>query len=185
MGRGVSLTTCQIALTNFYGISYDTARRLCARIQVHERATVSSLTESQITDLSAYLSSPGMIPAASPTPTRASLHGSTPKPPMPENPAELPPSQRPKASMDPLRSIVLESDLRREVLANIAHHRSIGSYVGKRHAGGFPVRGQRTQRNALTARRLNRLERRQYSTTSPSATLLDTLHPLARARFYS
>ena len=139
MCLGISLTMCQIALTNFYGISYDTARRLCARIQVHERATVSSLTESQITDLSAYLSSPGMIPAASPTPTRASLHGSTPKPPMPENPAELPPSQRPKASMDPLRSIVLESDLRREVLANIAHHRSIGSYVGKRHAGGFPA----------------------------------------------
>jgi len=82
--------------------------------------------------------------------------------------------------MDPLRSIVLEGDLRREVLANIAHHRSIGSYVGRRHAGGYPARGQRTQSNALTARRLNRLERRQYSTSS---VLSDVLRPLARMRF--
>ncbi|KAL4402893.1 structural constituent of ribosome [Malassezia pachydermatis] len=169
----------RIALTNFYGISYDTARRLCARIQVHESATVSSLTESQITELSAYLSSPGLIPARTPSPTRSTLTGEMPKPETPSDPSQLPASQRPNASMDPLRSIVIEGDLRRENLANIAHHRSIGSYKGRRHAGGFPVRGQRTQRNGLTARRLNRLERRQYSTTS----LVETLQPLARARF--
>ncbi|AYO41078.1 37S ribosomal protein subunit sws2, mitochondrial [Malassezia restricta CBS 7877] len=170
----------RIALTNFYGISYDTARRLCARIRVHDQATVSSLTETQITELSAYLSSPSMIPAASPSQTRSTLHGSVPPSPASSNPADLPPSQRPKSAMDPLRSIVLEGDLRREVLANIAHHRSIGSYVGRRHAGGYPARGQRTQSNALTARRLNRLERRQYSTSS---VLSDVLRPLARMRF--
>ncbi|CCU99791.1 unnamed protein product [Malassezia sympodialis ATCC 42132] len=169
----------RIALTNFYGISYDTARRICARIQVHERATVGSLTEAQVTELSAYLSSPSLIPARSASPTRANVDGPVPQANASENAADLPPSQRPNSGMDPLRSIRIEGDLRREMLANIAHHRSIGSYVGRRHAGGFPVRGQRTQRNALTARRLNRLERRQFSTAS----LVDTLRPLARARF--
>lgn len=48
--------------------------------------------------------------------------------------------------------------------ANIAHHRMVGSYKGRRHAGGLPVRGQRTRRNAQTARKLNRVERRQFGT---------------------
>jgi small subunit ribosomal protein S13 len=42
---------------------------------------------------------------------------------------------------------------------NIAHQRMIGSYVGRRHAMGLPVRGQNTQTNAKTARKLNRVER--------------------------
>lgn len=139
---------------------------------------MTSLTESQITELSAYLSSPGLIPARSAAPTCATLEGKPAKAPEMETP---PPSQRAQASTDPLRSIQIEGDLRREMLANIAHHRSIGSYAGRRHTNGYPVRGQRTQRNALTARRLNRLERRQYSTAAPSLTA--TLAPLARARF--
>ena len=108
--------------------------------------------------------------------------------------ATPPPSQRAQASTDPLRSIKIEGDLRRDMLANIAHHRAIGTYKGRRHANGFPVRGQRTQRNALTARRLNRLERRQLSTATaphaptdaaatPAPSLTDLLAPLARARF--
>lgn len=136
-----------------------------------------SLTEAQITELSAYLSSPGLIPARGASPTRAKIDGAPTKAP---EAAVPPPSQRAQASTDPLRSIRIEGDLRREMLANIAHHRAIGTYAGRRHANGFPVRGQRTQRNALTARRLNRLERRQYS-TAPSLTAM--LAPLARARF--
>ncbi|PKI83470.1 hypothetical protein MVES1_002677 [Malassezia vespertilionis] len=173
----------RIALTTFYGISYETARRVCARIQVHERATVSSLTEEQITSLSAYLSSPGLIPARSNTPTKATVDAPQQRARVSETQdgRDLPPSERPQASADPLRSILIEGDLRRDRLANIAHHRSIGTYKGRRHAGGFPVRGQRTQRNALTARRLNRLERRQYSTGAGPLTML--LAPLANARF--
>jgi len=60
---------------------------------------------------------------------------------------------------DPLRGIRVESELRRQVKANIAHQRMIGSYVGKRHAMGLPVRGQNTQNNAKTAKRLNRVDR--------------------------
>ncbi|KDQ33468.1 hypothetical protein PLEOSDRAFT_22289 [Pleurotus ostreatus PC15] len=47
----------------------------------------------------------------------------------------------------------------REIRENIAHQRMIGSYVGKRHAMHLPVRGQNTQNNAKTAKKLNRLER--------------------------
>ncbi|WFD36515.1 hypothetical protein MCUN1_003398 [Malassezia cuniculi] len=167
----------RIALTYFYGISHATARRICARIGVHERATVSSLTETQVTELSAYLSSPASIPARAPA--RTSPFPGVPPAPQPED--IVPPSQRAHPSSDPLRSIVIEGDLRRQVLADIAHHRSIGTYIGRRHAAGYPVRGQRTQSNARTARRLNRIERRQFST----GRLADALAPLAHARFNS
>ena len=62
---------------------------------------------------------------------------------------------------DPLLGIRLETDLKREMRENIAHQRMIGSYVGRRHAQGLPVRGQNTQNNAKTARKLNRVERRR------------------------
>lgn len=62
---------------------------------------------------------------------------------------------------DPLLGIRLETDLKREMRENIAHQRMIGSYVGRRHAQGLPVRGQNTQNNAHTARKLNRIERRR------------------------
>lgn len=140
---------------------------------------MSSLTEAQITELSAYLSSPGLIPARAPSMTRPSLGAADA--PVPPNDGTVPPSQQANASADPLRSIVIEGDLRREMLGNIAHHRSIGTYRGRRHAGGFPVRGQRTQSNGLTARRLNRLERRQYATGASALTM--ALRPLAATRF--
>lgn len=143
---------------------------------MHERATVSSLTETQVTELSAYLSSPGTIPARAPERTSPFIG----VPPKPQPSGYVPPSQRANPSSDPLRSIVIEGDLRRQVLADIAHHRAIGTYVGRRHAAGYPVHGQRTQSNARTARRLNRIERRQFST---ARTLVDTLAPLARERF--
>ncbi|RIA80942.1 hypothetical protein C1645_701217 [Glomus cerebriforme] len=54
-----------------------------------------------------------------------------------------------------LTNMTLESDLRRQVKNNILHHRAIGDYKGKRHAMGYPVRGQRTRTNAKTARKLN------------------------------
>jgi small subunit ribosomal protein S13 len=62
-------------------------------------------------------------------------------------------------SHDPLRNLKILSELKREVRENIAHQRKIGSYVGLRHSMGLPVRGQNTQSNAKTARKLNRIER--------------------------
>jgi small subunit ribosomal protein S13 len=53
----------------------------------------------------------------------------------------------------------LENDLVRGVRDNIARLRRIGSYRGKRHAAGLPVRGQNTRGNANTARKLNRVDR--------------------------
>ena len=45
---------------------------------------------------------------------------------------------------------VIEGNLRREVQANIARFKEIGSYKGFRHARSLPVRGQRTRTNART-----------------------------------
>jgi len=64
-----------------------------------------------------------------------------------------------KGGNDPLRKLKIETDLRREIRENIAHQRMIGSYIGRRHAMGLPVRGQNTQNNAKTAKKLNRIER--------------------------
>ncbi|KAH9066311.1 mitochondrial 30S ribosomal protein S13 [Lactarius vividus] len=123
------------ALTRFYGISGHTAGRICARLQIHDTCRPSPLS----------------------TPLRA-LPGAqayfaqldAPPPPLPR--------QKTKG-MDPLRWLRIEADLKREMRENIAHQRMIGSYVGKRHAMGLPVRGQNTQTNARTARKLNRVER--------------------------
>ncbi|KAG0357149.1 hypothetical protein BGZ54_000443 [Gamsiella multidivaricata] len=71
-----------------------------------------------------------------------------------------------------LSDMTIESDLRKQIRANIMHHRTIGSYVGRRHAMGLPVRGQNTRNNAKTARRLNgrwiKGEKKEYSTTARS-----------------
>lgn len=64
-----------------------------------------------------------------------------------------------KGYVDPLKFLKIESELRREIRENIAHQRMIGSYVGKRHAMHLPVRGQNTQSNAKTAKKLNQLDR--------------------------
>ena len=44
----------------------------------------------------------------------------------------------------------IEGDLRREVAMNIKRLEEIGSYRGRRHSLGLPVRGQRTKTNART-----------------------------------
>ena len=48
------------------------------------------------------------------------------------------------------RDYRVEGDLRREVQANIRRLIEIGSYRGRRHRQGLPVRGQRTKTNART-----------------------------------
>ena len=47
---------------------------------------------------------------------------------------------------------LVEGDLRREVKMNIKTKMEINSYEGVRHKRKLPVRGQRTNRNAITAR---------------------------------
>lgn len=63
-----------------------------------------------------------------------------------------------------LSSYTIENEARNEMRANIALKRSIGSFTGRRHAMGLPVRGQSTRNNARTAKKLNKLERRNFST---------------------
>jgi len=48
------------------------------------------------------------------------------------------------------QGIRVEGDLRREVQADIRRKIEIGSYQGRRHRMGLPVRGQRTKTNART-----------------------------------
>jgi len=62
-----------------------------------------------------------------------------------------------------LGDYTLENDLARGVRENIARLRRIGSFKGRRHAAGLPVRGQASQTNARTARKLNRVERRYHT----------------------
>ena len=155
---------------------------------------MASLTESQITQLSAYLSSPASIPARKPQPTPptptllASSSTSTPSSAEGGEAVERP-SMETNAALDPLRQIKIEADLKRVLHANITHHRNVGSYRGRRHAAHLPVRGQRTSTNANTAKKLNRLERRGFATyanASPkeeTLSLTELLAPLARRRF--
>jgi small subunit ribosomal protein S13 len=48
------------------------------------------------------------------------------------------------------KEYLVEGDLRREVSMNIKRLIEIGSYRGRRHRSGLPVRGQRTKTNART-----------------------------------
>jgi len=159
------------ALTAFYGIGPSISAKLCARLQIHDKCKIRQLTPAQITGLASFLSSP----ATSPPVPRHPLAAPTFIPPSPATPlSQLKAATKLKTQgksadtavtfastvkSDPLRRIKVESELRREVRENIAHQRMIGSYRGKRHAMGLPVRGQNTQSNAKTARRLNRVER--------------------------
>ena len=47
---------------------------------------------------------------------------------------------------------LVEGDLKREIKMNIKTKMEINSYQGVRHKRKLPVRGQRTNRNAITAR---------------------------------
>ena len=56
--------------------------------------------------------------------------------------------------MDALRTkvgdMMVEGDLRREVMMNIKRLMDLGAYRGLRHRRGLPVRGQQTKTNART-----------------------------------
>lgn len=58
------------------------------------------------------------------------------------------------SDMDRLREqvakLTTEGDLRREVSMNIKRLTDLGTWRGKRHRAGLPVRGQRTRTNART-----------------------------------
>ena len=49
----------------------------------------------------------------------------------------------------------VEGDLRRSVDADIRRKIEIGTYQGRRHRAGLPVRGQRTRTNARTRKGLS------------------------------
>ncbi|WVQ99526.1 hypothetical protein IAU59_006662 [Kwoniella sp. CBS 9459] len=173
----------KIALLTFYGLSHPLASRLLARLSIHSNALVSDLTEPQLTALSAYLSSPSTTPKPIDSELKLSPPGG----------AELATSTafagsastklfggesvsngngkgKGRASQthvvreDPLDELRLETEARRAMQADILHMRQVGSYRGKRHAAGYPVRGQRTQTNASSARKHNRVERRGFAT---------------------
>ncbi|TKA21746.1 hypothetical protein B0A50_08752 [Salinomyces thailandicus] len=59
-----------------------------------------------------------------------------------------------------LSTMTLENDLRRQLQDNIKRLRDMGTYRGRRHAMSLPVRGQKTRSQNMTARKLNRVERR-------------------------
>ncbi|GAB1731238.1 hypothetical protein KC367_g8532 [Hortaea werneckii] len=59
-----------------------------------------------------------------------------------------------------LSTMTLENDLRRQLQENIKRLRDMGTYRGRRHAMSLPVRGQNTRSQIMTARKLNRVERR-------------------------
>jgi small subunit ribosomal protein S13 len=160
----------QYALRSFYGIGEHMAHRICARLQIHDKCKMKDLTPFQITALTSFLSSPSTAPEL----PRYPLAGPDYVPPPPNRSlqdlqnefqaARLAREQKQlergqQAKGDPLKNLKIESELRRVIRENIAHQRMIGSYVGKRHAMHLPVRGQNTQSNAKTARKLNRLER--------------------------
>ncbi len=60
-----------------------------------------------------------------------------------------------EAEIARLRDIIereyrVEGDLKRQIQMNIRRLQEIGSYRGRRHRAGLPVRGQRTSTNART-----------------------------------
>ncbi|KAG5999086.1 hypothetical protein E4U43_002288 [Claviceps pusilla] len=59
-----------------------------------------------------------------------------------------------------LSQMKIGTDARRAVQDNIQRLKDIGSFRGRRHAMGLPVRGQRTRTQTATANKLNRVERR-------------------------
>lgn len=145
------------ALRRFFGLSHATSSRLLARLSIPEKALVSSLTEEQVTALSAYLSAPSSSRPPAPTPV------------VPPNASEevkaaaIKEAQQAAKKDDPMDNLLIESDLRRSRKADINHLAHVGTYRGRRHAMGYPVRGQGTRSNAITARKMNSLRRRHFS----------------------
>lgn len=145
----------KFALRSFLGLSHHTSSRLLARLSIPEKALVSSLTEEQVTALSSYLSGPassqrpGATPVAPPRATEQQVKAAL--------------DDAKKKGPDPMDALQIESDLRRARRDDINHLANIGTYRGRRHSMGLPVRGQGTRTNRFTARRLNRLNRRAFS----------------------
>ncbi|KAF2405627.1 30S ribosomal protein S13 [Trichodelitschia bisporula] len=59
-----------------------------------------------------------------------------------------------------LTGMKIENDKRRELRDNIQRLRDMGTYRGRRHVMGLPVRGQNTRSQINTARRLNMVQRK-------------------------
>ncbi|KAK5663093.1 hypothetical protein OQA88_6509 [Cercophora sp. LCS_1] len=59
-----------------------------------------------------------------------------------------------------LSTMTIDNDARKIVVDNIKRLRDMGTYRGRRHAMGLPVRGQRSRNQTETVRRLNKVERR-------------------------
>jgi small subunit ribosomal protein S13 len=148
-------------MRQFYGVGPVVADKIMARLQFHDQLRVRDLSERQLNSLSALLSAPSAHPRPS-TPLRPySLASSS---------GELIPRDPPPANQDTLVNLQIEEDLLRKVRGDIAHLYSIGTWRGLRHAMRLPVRGQKSHPNAKSARKLNRLERRAYSTATATAT---------------
>lgn len=151
----VLLMRYKVALQSFYGIGERVSDRLCARFQIHRAQRVRNLTQQQILGLASFLSSPQTaaplprLPLAAP-----GLVFSSSSAPRPVAPATIQVNRK-----DPLLKLKIEAELKREIKENILHQRMIGSYVGRRHAMGLPVRGQNTQNNAKNAKKFNRVEK--------------------------
>lgn len=58
-----------------------------------------------------------------------------------------------------LSTMKIESEAKKALNANILRLKDMGSYRGRRHAMGLPVRGQRTRSQIQTARKLNKTVR--------------------------
>ena len=59
-----------------------------------------------------------------------------------------------------LSQMTIGNDAKRAMVENIKRLKDMGSYRGRRHAMGLPVRGQRTRTQTKTANKLNKLNRR-------------------------
>ena len=59
-----------------------------------------------------------------------------------------------KKISEALKDMVLENDLKREVMTHIKRLKEIKCYRGMRHNLGLPVRGQLTRKNGRTAKKL-------------------------------
>ncbi|GAA5872840.1 hypothetical protein JCM3774_006345 [Rhodotorula dairenensis] len=168
----------KIAMRQFYGVGPAVADKIMARLQFHDQLRVRDLSERQLNSLSALLSAPAAHPRPS-TPLRpyslasAVAAGSSSSSSSPD----LIPRDPPPAEKDTLVNLQIEEDLLRKVRGDIAHLYSIGTWRGLRHAMRLPVRGQKSHPNAKSARKLNRLERRAYSTHAAAGSQTDAARP--------
>lgn len=102
-------------------------------MQIPLKARVSDLTESQITALSSFLSSPSTSPRPAPTPLATPSFPSGSGSSGSASSSAAPSTSEESRPADPLEGIKVETDLRRSVQADIAHQRQVGSYRGRRY----------------------------------------------------